>query len=137
MRLAGVLLCFLLGPVQEPASKPALEFEMASIKLNSSGSGIASINSTPGRLTAQNYPLDKCLQIAFDVYADAQLSGPEWLNSQRFDIEARAAGPATRQELMQMFQSLLIKRFRVTFHTEIRRIAVFALVPAKGGMKLE
>jgi len=137
MCLAAVLLCLLLDSAQAPASKPAPEFEAASIKLNTSGSGAGSIDSSPGRLTVQNLPLNRCIQIAFDVYEDALFSGPGWLNSERFDIEAKASGPATRQELMRMFQALLVKRFHMTFHTETREMAVFALVPAKGGLKLQ
>jgi uncharacterized protein (TIGR03435 family) len=137
LALDALLLGMSLSLAQTPLSKQPPEFEVASIKLNTSGSGAGSIDTTPGRLTVQNFPLNRCIQTAFDVYDDALFSGPAWLNSERFDIEAKASGPATHQELMQMFQALLAKRFQMTFHTETRSMAVFVLVPAKGGLKLQ
>lgn len=60
---------------------------------------------------------------------------PEWAD---FDVEAIAPGTETptTEELQQMIQSLLAKRFGLKSHRESKRIAVYALVSGKNGTKL-
>lgn len=53
-----------------------------------------------------------------------------------YDIEARAARPASRDELRSMLQSLLTDRFKLKLHHENRDLQVFRLLPAPGGPKL-
>ena len=65
-----------------------------------------------------------------------QLSGPDWLRTQRFDIAAKLPDGAAKELLPEMLQSLLADRFKLVIHRETREQAVFALVVAKGGAKL-
>jgi len=59
--------------------------------------------------------------------------GPGWLDETRFDIQAKAAGPATAEQLMQMLRTLLQDRFKLTLKQEQREGAVLALVPVTPG----
>lgn len=64
--------------------------------------------------------------------------GPHWVESDHFDISARAPGDAapTRDQFRQMVQTMLANRFQLIVHREIREIPVYALVVGKNGPKL-
>src|SRR5213083_1043215 len=75
---------------QAPATKAA--FEVASVKVNVSGDGSRRGIGTPpgGRLMLTDLPLRTVLRFAFDLQ-DVQIAGgPSWLNTEFFDIEAKA-----------------------------------------------
>jgi uncharacterized protein (TIGR03435 family) len=64
--------------------------------------------------------------------------GPAWIDSARYDVNAKPAGPQT-EEMMNgpMMQALLEDRFKLKVHRETREIPVYALTVAKGGVKLK
>jgi hypothetical protein len=65
-----------------------------------------------------------------------QITGPGWLDTQFFDIQAIVpAGTPTRQ-IPLMLQSLLAERFKMKFHREPYTAPIYALAVAKGGPKL-
>src|SRR3954453_1111709 len=55
--------------------------------------GMPSIKPTPGMVVMRNTSLKGCIGWAYRV-SDAQVTGPDWLDGQRFDIIAKASGPA-------------------------------------------
>jgi uncharacterized protein (TIGR03435 family) len=58
---------------------------------------------------------------------------PDWVLTDRFDIQARAAGAPTKAQLRRMMQLLLADRFKLAIHFESREVPVFALVLARLG----
>lgn len=67
----------------------------------------------------------------------AQLSGgPKWVDSERYNIEAKAKGPADEARLMVMLQTLLKERFKLEFHRETKMFPGYAIAVAKSGIKL-
>ena len=60
----------------------------------------------------------------------SELHTPDWVRSDHYDIEARAAGQATKDQMRLMMQSLLAERFKLAVHWETRQAPVFALVDA-------
>jgi uncharacterized protein (TIGR03435 family) len=66
-----------------------------------------------------------------------QISGPDWIATQRFDIVAKLPAGTTKDQTNEMLQSLLEERFKLTFHRETKDHPVFALVVAKDGPKLK
>jgi uncharacterized protein (TIGR03435 family) len=75
---------------------------------------------------------------AFGV-AETQIErGPGWLDTETYDIAARADTPLemTREELRPCLQALVAERFSLKFHRETREGSVFSLVVAKNGPKL-
>lgn len=131
----------------ESAMRPT--FKAASIKPNTSGDTVAGISSTADGLFVRNYTLQKLIRTAYGVQDDQITSaGPNWVNSQRYDVEAKMdrsvadqlqkLGSAERSlETLRMLQALLADRFRLTFHTETEQIPVYALVIAENGLKLQ
>ena len=115
---------------------PAPAFEAASIKPSQDPPGSSSgITTTRGRISARNVTLKRCMRGAYGVEEPHILGGPKWLEDARYDIEARAAGPAGDAELMTMLQSLLAERFKLSLHRETRALSGYALVVGKGGLK--
>ena len=66
-----------------------------------------------------------------------EISGPEWLVTDRFDIEARLPDGATKDDVPEMLRALLAERFKLETHSEMQEQPVLALVVGKGGPKLK
>lgn len=112
-------------------------FEAASIKpVKTSIKDHKEMAVNPGRITYTNVSLQDCIQAAYGVRAH-QISGPGWLDTERYEIVAKGAGGAAEPELMRMLQSLLAERFQLTLHRETKELSVYALTVAKGGPKLQ
>jgi uncharacterized protein (TIGR03435 family) len=123
---------------QTPDSK--VVFEVASLKHGPPGDYSAAGSGGPGtqdptRYSVENYPLSSLLEIAYGV-SSYQLSGPSWLDEERFTINAKVAEGATKEQLGLMIRNLLMERFRLAAHFEKREVAGYQLVVAKGGPKL-
>jgi uncharacterized protein (TIGR03435 family) len=88
-----------------------------------------------GRLTITNLTLRFIICEAFGVKGYQISGGPPWLNSDRFDVVAKADGDPSRSQMMSMLQNLLTDRFRLRMQMETRKTAVYALMLAKGGPK--
>ena len=78
-----------------------------------------------------------CTLPLFHFHGNNLIGGPEWIRSDRYDLEARASGPTTEKQMMQMLQLLLAERFRLQVHTEQREEPVYHLVVAKGGLRIQ
>jgi uncharacterized protein (TIGR03435 family) len=66
-----------------------------------------------------------------------QVSGPSWIQSERYDILAKLPAGATKEQVPEMLKALLAERFKITIHHETKDHAVYALVVGKGGSKLK
>lgn len=125
-------------------------FEVASVKLNKSGDNRSmGLHSLPGgRFRATNLPLYVVITYAYNLPFQSQrlTGGPDWVRSERFDIEATAekgaipAGATAKvreEKIRLMVQGLLAERFRLVLHGEMKELPVYALVAAKHGPKLK
>jgi uncharacterized protein (TIGR03435 family) len=116
----------------QPAT-PRPEFEVASIKLNKSAGFGGILNTVHGRFTATNVPLQVLITLAYRI-KEFQVSGaPDWLTSERYDIEAKAEGDLAFQAALPMLQTLLEDRLQLKFHRETKELPIYALVVAKAG----
>jgi uncharacterized protein (TIGR03435 family) len=141
----SVLLTALLSQLPG-ATRPA--FEVVSLKANVSGESRTSIGNRPGgRFVAIGAPLKFLMTSAYRVRDFQILGGPNWITSDRWDIDARAAeGTVTRQgapdpsvpdTISLMVQSLIEDRFQLKMHRETREQPIYELVIAKGGSKMK
>jgi uncharacterized protein (TIGR03435 family) len=63
--------------------------------------------------------------------------GPAWINTEVYQITAKADGPADIGIVNgPMMQALLEERFRLKVRREVREVPVYALVVSKNGLKL-
>lgn len=116
---------------------PAPVFEVASIKANTSGDGRAMMMPQPGgRLNMVNVPLRLMIRNAYRVQDFQIVGGPDWLNTARFDVVAKAeGGNPSPEQLQQMMRSLLAERFKLVVRSETREMPIYALVPARADGK--
>jgi uncharacterized protein (TIGR03435 family) len=115
-------------------------FEVASVKLTpiSQFEDASGITTRHGRLTAHNVTLKRCIMGAFSVGHNQVSGGPPWLDTDRFEIEAKAHQPIEDDAVfMTMLQSLLADRFRLAVHHESKTLQAYVLDVAKPGPKLE
>lgn len=134
-RLALLVAAIGLAQSQEPASPP--KFEVASIKRNVNGDFNYGLKFMPHRFEAQNTPVRFLIQFAWNIQ-DFQISGaPSWARSDHYDIEAVAGENANTEQHRLMLQALLEDRLQLKLHRETRQSQVYALVPAKGGIKIQ
>lgn len=136
----ALLLILPLTPApQSPQDLPA--FEVASVKRNPNdappGDNPHNMDPSPGHFGMRDVPLRFAVEWAWDL-KDYQVEGPDWIKfDERFDIEARAAGPATDNQMRPMLQRLLIERLHMKVHHETRDLAIYALIRGKGELKLK
>ncbi len=131
------LLCALLfAGLTLAAQTPA--FEVASIKPNKSGGGGSSIRFTRGQISMENVTLKKLTLWSYGIPDDRDyaLSGPDWLNTERFDILAKFPGDTPPEQVRGMAQALLADRFKLVLHREMRQLPAYSLVVAKNGPKI-
>jgi uncharacterized protein (TIGR03435 family) len=112
-------------------------FEVASIKPNLSGSQAMLFLPAPGRFDAENQTLQHLVMRAYDV-KDFQISGgPGWINSDHYDIQAKAEGNPSPDQMKLMLQTLLRDRFKLALHWETKELPIYVLTVAKGGLRLQ
>jgi uncharacterized protein (TIGR03435 family) len=90
----------------------------------------------PGQITYSNVTVKNVLTAGYGVKS-FQISGPGWLDSERYDIVAKVPRGATKAEFMVMLQNLLAERFKLTLHREKKDLPMYALVVGKNGPKLK
>src|SRR5262245_35368033 len=98
MKLYLAALALLLA--QSTASRP--RFEVASIKRNTSGSDGARVSAQTGRLTVTNNPLRNIIRNAWGLQGFQIVGGPDWINTDRWDIVAKADGNPRGPEMLVM-----------------------------------
>lgn len=113
------------------AQQPVPAFEVASIKPHTSDDGRVTMVLQPGgRFVATRVPLRHVIRTAFQLQDDQIVGGPEWLDTDRFDIDARSPD-ADVTRIAAMLQSLLADRFKLTTHRETRELSVLTLERAR------
>lgn len=140
LAMIGVFVVGVAAQDQSPKPTVAPAFEVVSVKLNRTPRNSAmSMASPPGRFTATNIPLRMIIQNAYldVVRAPSQLvGGPEWVDSDRFDITAKLPDDAPPDQTGLMLQSLLAERFKLIVHKETRETQIYALVLARDDGRL-
>lgn len=130
------------------SAKPCTqEFEVATIKHHPEGDRTITLGGPPGRFQATNASARLLVEDAFNLPADQVTGGPPWLESQRFDINAKISDDCWQllsklhnedqeKAIQLMLQSLLKERFRLVISHRPKELMVYALVVARGGPKL-
>ena len=122
----------------EGAAKTPLTFEIASIKPAQPGVQGGIVHQMPGNQTYEviNMPLRVIMTVAYSV-TDRQISGgPEWMNSDRWDIQAKADRRGTNDEMHEALVRLLEDRFHLKVRHETRDMPVYLLTVDKQGAKM-
>lgn len=122
-------------------------FDVASVKQNITGitdtrginegpgHGPENFKRTPASLSMENVRLSSAMKWAYRLQ-DFQISGPQWIQSDRYDILAKTATPVSEEELRRRLQNLLANRFKLVSHHETKVLPAFELTVGRDGPKL-
>ena len=138
MRTAALLVvCSALIAAQVLNAQTPPAFEVASIRPNTNsaaqGQGLAG-PQPGGRFIAIGATLRGLVSGAYDGMQT--VGGPGWIDSARFDINARASSDVLPDDMRGMLRSLLADRFKLVVHTETRELPVYVLSTARSDRKL-
>lgn len=123
--------------IQADAQNTDLRFEVASIKSDTIDDGRFTFALMPGgRLRIVN---NRMRNVILNAYGPSLrlVDAPDWIDSDHYDIEAKAERTVTWEEMQRMLQALLEDRFKLKLHRETRLLPVYLLTVAKGGAKLK
>jgi len=125
----------LLGLAQ---SSPHPRFEVASVRPTNGAVENQSTNFhvDAAQVRLVSLPLKYYIGMAYEI-KPGQILGPDWINSERYDIQATIPPGNSRDQLPQMLQSLLEDRFGMKIHRETRDFPVYALVLGKAPLKVK
>jgi uncharacterized protein (TIGR03435 family) len=130
-----LIACLLLSTVA--VAQSPLEFEVASVR--PSAEQVSQVNLglriTGTQVRISYMSLKDYIGMAYRVRPN-QISGPDWLAQQRFDIVATIPASGSPAQVPAMLQALLADRFQMKVHRESKEFPVYALTVAKGGLKI-
>jgi len=98
-----------------------------------------------GRIDLRGPSLKQLILLSWNFNPNSQdvIVGPKWLDTERFDVVAKApsdvfSGLAVDEDTLRaMLRTLLIERFKITFHKEKQPVSVYALVSPRREPKLK
>jgi uncharacterized protein (TIGR03435 family) len=122
----------------QTAAPLELRFDVASVRPNHTKRcmGRWDFSTSHGTVTAENSPLLRIVSRAYNL-TDDRVSGPAWMDSECYDIKAKAAGDPARPDLMAMLRELLKERFHLAAHRESDERPIFVLSVDKGGPRMQ
>src|SRR5262245_9693383 len=131
MKIHLILLAALLAQAPKEPS-----FDVAAIKPSANTEVFSfSMVQPGGRYIGQNMSLRLLIKTAYGVHDSQIIGGPSWIDSDRWDINAKAEGypnaTTFRDQARLMVRPLLTDRFKLVLHHERRELPVYALVLAK------
>ena len=134
--LAGTIVFVAGGAVfaQTADTRPA--FEAAFIKPNTTGSNGSRTNGSTGQIVMVNQTLKRLIERAYNV-KQFQVTGPEWMENVRFDVTAKYPPDTKNEDRPAMLRTMLEDRFKLATHRETKEVPGYALVVAKGGLKIK
>ena len=149
MEVCGWLsLACALVPLPSPGQQNSATFEVASIKPTPNYPPYTAQDILAGqrrpmgmsidgvRVDIREMTLQWTLGQAFGV-RPIYVLGDDWLANTKFDIAATIPAGRTKKDVPDMLQALLAERFSLRVHRQMREMPVYALVQAKGGVKLK
>ena len=136
---ASALTVFAAVSVFAQAPPPRVEFEVASVR--------HSAETKPEQASIGLHMDGSQVRIAYFVMRDyiamayavrsSLVSGPDWIATERFDLNAKLPAGASAAQIPEMLQAVLADRFQLKIHREKKDVPVYALVPGKGPLKLK
>jgi uncharacterized protein (TIGR03435 family) len=148
--IAGLTELACVAAAAQAPTSARRQFEVASIRKNDSDrkndSERPRVYVTPfaflpgGRFTASNVTLTDVIVMAYETRRIQMRGGPPWIDSETFDIVAKAdetAGEIGKEQWGPLVQTLLEDRFKLVFHRETEERTVYALVVGKTPPKIQ
>jgi uncharacterized protein (TIGR03435 family) len=110
-------------------------FDVASIKPNKSGAQGGISRFAGDSYIGENITLKRMIGLAYSPIQEFE-GGPGWIDSDRYDVQAKAEGTPTQDGLQLMLRSLLADRFKLIVRKETRERPAYVLSLARSDGKL-
>jgi uncharacterized protein (TIGR03435 family) len=94
------------------------------------------VDATPGGITMLNSSLKAAIQWAYHLQA-IQVIGPNWIDSNRYDIVAKTSEATPNEKLREMLRALLADRFKLAVHRETKEMQAYIVTIGKNGHKMK
>jgi uncharacterized protein (TIGR03435 family) len=142
--IARLSLLVAVGVASAQIPQGAVVFEVATVKpsapldMAAMRAGRAHIGTKidAGRVDIGSASLFRLICTAYRV-SPYQVGGPEWLKTTMYDIQAKIPDGGAVDKIPEMLQTLLADRFGLKIHRDFKDQPVYALVVAKGGIKMK
>ena len=117
-------------------AKPGVE--VATVKPTPPGTQLFMLVMQGENLVVRNFALKYLIRFAYDMPERQIVGGPGWMDTDKWDIEAKPDTPGTPSiaQMRLMMQKVLADRFALKVHEEKRNMAAFALIVGKNGPKV-
>ena len=142
-RFVGFLLLVGIGAVCVPhapgqSSSAPLTYEIVSVRPSDPNAAPGSVRSLPNGVgyNAIGVTVRDMLTVMYRLPRRQVIGGPDWVDSERFDVMVRADARYSIDELHAMFQNMLADRFHLKLHIDTNQGPVYALTIAKSGLKM-
>ena len=118
--------------------QPHEAFGVVSVKVAKPGTRGSGMTPTPAGVKMQNVTVKDMIGEAYHVYDMQIAGGPKWIESDRYDVEAKAPGDkvAGKEQRRAMMRTMLEERFGLSVHEKQQEMQAFLLETAKKGPKL-
>jgi uncharacterized protein (TIGR03435 family) len=139
-----------IGQTTPPLAAPAapLAFEVASVKPTATDQAKLMAAVMAGQMPKVGAHVDGAIaeytymsiqELISEAYKvkPYQVTGPDWIKTERFDIHAKMPDGSKKDQAPQMLQALLAERFKLVARRETKEHPVLALVVGKGGSKMK
>lgn len=133
MKIIAAVSIILAGVVNPIAQVPGPSFEVVSVKENTSGRSVSSLSGPrPGRFTITNMPLRFIVLEAFGLLDHQLIGGQNWITTTSFDISATfPQGSVPERHWRPMLQKVLVDRFGLAVHRDMREVPTYDLLLAR------
>ena len=133
MKIFAAVSLIIVGVANPIAQEPVPSFDVVSVKENTSGSSVSSLSGPrPGRFTITNMPLRFIVLEAFGLLDHQLIGGQGWITTASFDISATfPQGSVPERHWRPMLQKVLVDRFGLVVHREMREVPTYDLLLAR------
>jgi uncharacterized protein (TIGR03435 family) len=126
------------APVFDVASvRPAAQIDQAVIIAGlRAGKRPEEMHIETDRVTFKYYALKQLVAYAYGL-PPIEVSGPDWMTTDRFDIAAKLPDGASKDDVPAMMKALLADRFKLVAHVDTKERPVLGLMLGKSGSKMK
>jgi uncharacterized protein (TIGR03435 family) len=136
MKISFTSIPFVFALSLQAGTAPA--FEVASVKVaQPQGDNVrGGLRIDQGRVSFAYASLRDLMSRAYEVKAP-QITGPAWIDTERYDVEAKIPDGVPREQIPAMLRTLIEERFHLKMHRESKEMPVYELMQGKDGVKLD
>ena len=87
-------------------------------------------------LVYTSFNLKSIIRNAYEV-TELQIAGPDWINDESFDVQAKLPAGAKKSDIPAMLRNMLADRFKLAVRRDLKEMPVYALEVAKSGPRMQ